>query len=168
MTDVMMKIADETAQSLLSNWMVEVIDGKNPFDSIPENKIQEIYRMAYALYQQKNYLTASYFFRLLCTARPADPNFWKGLGGTLQMQKNYEEALNCYLSSSLLCNQDSPDPALYAYAADCYFAINQTAEGIQALKAAEAAAKKTNNESVLRHVNVMLQQWLTHSNELKG
>lgn len=150
---------DEPFELQLDRWICQVIEGKNPFGNIPEKKLHEMYALAFALYKNKRYLESSYFFRLLVVAKPADPIFWKGFGASLQMQKNFEEALNCYLCCAHLTDKTGPDPSLYIHAADCYFALKETQAGLQALDAAKSYAKKKGNEAICKQADFMKQQW---------
>ncbi len=146
-------------ESKVSDWVHQVIGGQNPCSQVSEKQIKEIYALAYMLYGSEHYLQASHFFRLLVIARPSEVKFWKGFGACLQMQKDYEEALNCYLSCSHLMSQNSPDAYLYVHVADCYFALKQVKEGLKALEAARLIAKKTHNRQILQHVAFMRNQW---------
>lgn len=141
--------------SHLQAWTHQVMEGKNSFVQIADEKIQEIYALAYMLYQNQQYEEASHFFRLLVVSHPNDIKFWKGLGASLQMQKDYEGALQCYQC----CMQDQPDPYLHVQIADCYFALKQIDEGLNALNVANSNAKKIDDIRVLQHVAFMRKQW---------
>ena len=43
-------------------WACQVAEGKNPYSNLPEEKIAEMYALAYFLYGQQHYLDASHFF----------------------------------------------------------------------------------------------------------
>lgn len=139
-------------------WIHQVAEGKNPFCHAPEEKIQEMYALAYFLYGQAHYFDASHFFRQLAAARPAEPKYWKGLGACLQMLKDYEGALNCYLTAQLL-NGAQTDPYIYLHAADCYIALKEIKNAFQALDAAHLRAKKLKNKRVIEHVKLMRDLW---------
>lgn len=152
-------MAGEDLDSYLTNWIDQVKEGKNPYGQVPEKEIQEIYALAYLLYQNQQYLEASHFFRLLVMARPSEAKFWKSFGACLQMQKDYKEALNCYLCCAQLTPSDHPDPYLYVHTADCYLALKQIKAGFKALEAASSCAQRTHDKRVLHHVNLMRQLW---------
>lgn len=152
----------DNALSPLENHLVEWIDqlaaGQNPLGHVAEEKIQEIHSIAFWLYHEKHYQEAGHFFRLLVVSRPSEPKYWKGFGACLQMQKNYEEAINCYMSAQILKGKQT-DPYLYVHVADCYFALKQADAGWKALGAAYLRAKATNDRRVLQHVALMRDIW---------
>lgn len=141
------------------DWMNLANEEKGPFAAISKEKKDEIYALAYMLYQNQQYQEASTLFRLLIEAHPSEAKFWKGLGACLQMQKDYDEALNCYSCSAYFSSQNQLDPYLYVYAADCHFALKQIDAGLKALEAARSNAKKMNNQRILQHVSFMQQVW---------
>jgi secretion system chaperone SscA len=150
-------------ESTVSDWINQVIEGQNPCSQVSEKKIQEMYALAYLLYRNQHYLQSNHFFRLLVIARPSEAKFWKGFGASLQMQKDYEEALNCYLCCSYLMRHDQPDPYLYVQAADCYFALEQVEAGLKALEAARLIAEKVHDRQILQHVAFMRNRWSSRS-----
>lgn len=152
-------MASPLLENALINWVDQVKEGHNPFGQLPEKKIQEMYALAYVLYQNQRYLEASHFFRSLAMARPSEAKYWKSFGASLQMLKDYDGALNCYLCCAELTSADHPDPYLYVHAADCYLALKQIDAAFKTLTAAAACAKKTNNSQVLHHVALMRQLW---------
>ena len=148
-----------TSSQDFAQWIHQAIGVKNPFEQISKEKEEEMYALAYQFYQQRHYQEASHLFRLLVECSPHEGKFWKGLGASLQMQKDYEEALNCYCCCAQLSPQYQQDPYLYVQTADCYFALNQKEAGLKALEAAHTIACKMNHSSVLQHVAFMQQMW---------
>lgn len=147
-------------KNCFTDWFQHIIDENQSIKPIPEEKVQEIYALAYALYQNQQYQESDRFFRLLIFLRPTKPNFWKCLGACLQMQKAYEESLNCYmycLHFNNLLNQK--DPYLYVQIADCHFALKQTEEGLKALELARLNANKKHDARISQHVTLMQQLW---------
>lgn len=139
-------------------WAHQAAEGKNPYGHAPEEKIKEMYALAYFLYGQKHYFDASHLFRLLTVARPSEPKYWKGLGACLQMLKAYEEALNCYASAQMLYRRET-DPYLYLHTADCYIAIKEVKSAFKALDAAHTRAEAVKDKRVLQHVKLMREMW---------
>jgi type III secretion system low calcium response chaperone LcrH/SycD len=136
------------------NQAIEKLAGEKPSLSAHNN----LYTLAYALYQEKNYREALPYFRLLAQKAPFEPKFWKSLGGCLQMLKDYESALNSYTTAQIL-NQQNIDPYLYVYAADCYFSLNQIKEGLATLDKALEASKKQKEPRIRAHVKLMRELW---------
>lgn len=119
---------------------------------------KKTYYMAYQLYQKQHYREAVHFFRYLTLIDATETKYWIGLGASLQMQKEYQRALESYVCAQAL-HGDQPDPYLYLHAADCYFALNQIEQGLKALEGAKESAKKKNNKQVLNHVDLMTKVW---------
>lgn len=139
-------------------WADQAAHGNNPYGAVSDEKIQEMHHLAFFLYREQHYQDASHFFRMIVTARPSEPKYWKGLGACLQMQKEYEEALNCYASAQML-NGEETDPYLYLHAADCYIATQKVDSAFKALEAAALRAKKTKDKRILEHVKLMRELW---------
>lgn len=144
----------------LIEWMNQFTQAgeNNQLIDVTPQKEKELYYMAYHLYRDQQYREASYFFRLLVTARPSEPKYWKGLGACLQMKQEHADALNCYIYAQLLY-RDQPDPYLYIYAADCYFALKQIAAGLKALEAARLCGEEKRDARILKHVALMKALW---------
>lgn len=149
----------EAFKSYISEWMgpEETLEG-DPFAQTSEEKIKELYAFAYSFYREKQYEEANPFFRFLVLCRPSEAKYWKGFAACLQMQREYEEAINCYLYAQML-NQDKPDPYLYVHAADCYLALKRVESGLKALEAARISAEDIQDQRVLRHVALMRDLW---------
>lgn len=137
----------------------QMLQEQHPFLEVSENKIQETYRLAYDLYSQRHYQDAGHFFRFLVLLRPAEAKFWKGLGACLQMQKEYEQALDCYFCVEKLA-QKPLDAYFYIHTADCYFALKKVKAGLKALEVARLKALKTHDQRVLKHVTLMHELWV--------
>lgn len=145
--------------SLLNEGMHRIQLNK-PLMEASEKKIDEIYALAYLLYQKQHYQESSHYFRLLIVLRPAEIKFWKGMGACFQMQMEYEEALNCYMSCFQLNEENRTNPFYYVQIADCYFAQNKKDLGLEALDAAYNYAKRKNDNQILQHVKFMREIWI--------
>ncbi|WP_068466576.1 tetratricopeptide repeat protein [Candidatus Protochlamydia phocaeensis] len=132
-------------------------DGENIL-ALSLKQEKEMYYMAYHLYRDQQFEDACHFFRLLVVVNPLEPKYWKGLGASLQMLQHYQDALNCYICTQIL-HRDQPDPYLYVYAADCYFALKQIPSGLKALEAARLSAEEQQDPRVLKHVALMKEVW---------
>ena len=137
----------------------QIQDNQELIRRLSKEKCDEIYSLAYKLYQHKQYVDASIFFRLLILSSCNEKKFWKGLGACMQMQQDYEEALDCYCVCATLCDEQQRDPYLYTQTADCYFALKQVDKALQALEGARSIALKLSDKRVLQHVNLMEQVW---------
>lgn len=126
--------------------------------SFKDLEIDSLYSIAYQLYQRKEYLEALPFFKILAQSSPKNGKFWKALGACLQMLKEYESALNCYTTAQIL-NRQQEDLLLYIHAADCYFALEQTENGLKTLNKAFYKAEKNKDTVITQHVQFMRELW---------
>lgn len=127
-------------------------------EELSEATVEELGRSAFVLYQEKAYQQASEAFKVLVLAHPFEAKYWKALGACLQMQKMYEEALDCY-QSALTFSSEPIDLSLYIHAADCYFALKQIDAGLNTLETARLYAEKRKEKRLCSHIAFMRQQW---------
>jgi secretion system chaperone SscA len=146
------------ADASFFGWIDQIAHGKNPYGEISEEKIEEVYALAYFLYKQKHFFDAASLFRQLTISGPSVSKYWKGLGACLQLEKEYEEALHCYAAAQLL-NDKNKDPTLYVHAADCYFALGDKKNGRLALRSAARYAEKQDDHRLLHHLKLMTEIW---------
>jgi type III secretion system low calcium response chaperone LcrH/SycD len=106
---------------------------------VSEEKMEEIYQEGFFLYQRGEYEKASHVFRGLIILNPFRPHYWLGLGGSLQLSKDYEKALYAY---GVLVHLSPEDSTPHQHAYECYKALGNEKEAELALK--EAAALKQN------------------------
>lgn len=100
---------------------------------VSEEKMEEIYQEGYFLYQRCEYEEASHVFRGLIILNPFRPHYWLGLGGALQLAKEYEKALYAY---GVLVHLSPEDPTPHQHAYECYRALGNQEEAELALKEA--------------------------------
>lgn len=140
--------------TVMLKWVEQLAQAPAP----TEEKKKEIYYIAYALYRDKCYKEAIPFFRFLTIIEPGQLRYWKALAASLQMSKDYHQAICCYGYAQAL-NENRPDPYLDVYQADCYFALRKAKQGLEALKAAERIAKQHKQQQILDHVAFMRTRW---------
>jgi secretion system chaperone SscA len=129
-----------------------------PHPSLGSKNVDELYEIAYRLYQNQHYQQAIDFFRLLTAIKPFESKYWKGLGAALQMTQEYQLAIESYICAQTV-GKGKPDPYLFIYAADCYFALGQIEDGLNALKGAQWSAEEEQETRALQHVALMRQRW---------
>lgn len=149
----------EAFTSHLIDWSEKTANGDPVFYNLTPEKINAMHRMAYVCYQNKRYREADSYFRLLVLANPKSSDYWKGLGACQQMNRNYQEALNCYLCAQVLMI-DNPDPYLELHSADCHFALGNIEKGLKMLNIVKALAKKNNDVKMINHVAFMRSRWV--------
>jgi len=97
--------------------------------------LETLYSRAYSLYQSGDYAKSKVVFHQLTAAKPLKQTYWLGLGACFQLEKNYEQALQAWGMASIL---DGHDPTPHFHAAQCCFALDDTEQGWNALKASKA------------------------------
>lgn len=120
--------------------------------------LEALYHFAYTHYKQGKYEDAVALFRFLTVTDTHTRKHWMGLGASLQMQRNYGEAIKAYELAAAL---DAADPYVHIYAAECFFAQRLTKDGLFALDCAERALKlqKEQDQNLLAHIKLMRRAW---------
>lgn len=126
--------------------------------NLPLEGTAELYSLGYSLYNAKEYGEASHLFRTLVALEPKQAKYWKGFAACLQMQKQYEMAVVCYLFVQFL-EGELKDLHLYVHLADCYFALKNIPEGLACLEKAGSEASKKGEQSLVSHVKLMQTLW---------
>lgn len=112
---------------------------ENLVPKLSEEAAKALYSVAYNSYQSGNYADAAAFFRLLTQQSTDHRAAWMGLGASLQMLKNYAEAIAAYGCAAVL---NENDPYVHLHAAECFHALKDSAKALQALDAALACESK--------------------------
>ena len=120
-------------------------------ERVPLEKSEEFYSMAFALYEQGDYVGASELFTRLVLTDPFAQHYWRGLASAKQMAQEYRDALHAWSLVCLLCEQD-PEP--HFHAAGCLLSLNEKDDALKALEAAE----KRCTEEMLRSKILVLKQ----------
>jgi type III secretion system low calcium response chaperone LcrH/SycD len=84
-----------------------------------------LYALAHQAYQNNKYKEATQMFSVLCMMNHLERKYWLGLGASLQMEKKYTSALECY-GLAVLLNYKEPDAHLYT--AECMLALGNKEE----------------------------------------
>lgn len=141
--------------------------GKLQGDKV-ENKTyspKEIYELAYRFYEAGRYCDAEQFFRLLTSLEMGKPVHWMGLAACLQMQKKYQEAVDCYGAAALLDRREL-DPLPHAYAASCLYLLGNITKAKHALNSAKKISKENRKHaSLYEHLSFLENQWLTNGQD---
>jgi type III secretion system low calcium response chaperone LcrH/SycD len=127
-------------------------------DFLTKEAQEASYYLAHTFYRQGKYEEASSLFRMLTLAGPTTRKFWMGLGASLQMNKDYKEALNAY---ELAARLDPTDPHVHLYAADCFFTQGEAEEGLFALDCAERALtfSPQKQQNFKAHIQLLRRIW---------
>jgi len=95
--------------------------------------MDEFYRTACVLYDEKQYEEAADAFLFLVTLDSGHYDYWIGLGAATQRCEEYELAIDAY-EMAAICEIENPIP--YFYLAKCLFAIHDRASALQAIELA--------------------------------
>ncbi len=95
---------------------------------------EEIYALAYRLYENGKYDEAGQLFRLLTFADLTASKHWMGLGAAYQMLKEYEEAAAAYAAAALT---DANNPYAPLHGAECLLELGKWEGALDALLNAE-------------------------------
>lgn len=119
---------------------------------------EELYRRGYAYYENANYKNARHLFTFLTTIEPFIRKHWLGFGATLQMLKDYSEALKAYGYAALL---DESDPMPHVYAAECFYELKDLTQAVTALESAIALAKQENpHHPLIKQLMSLKTKWI--------
>ncbi|MBA3723124.1 MAG: tetratricopeptide repeat protein [Parachlamydiaceae bacterium] len=147
----------EQFEALAHEWW-EANKNNDDAPDITLDKENDLYAIAYGFYQDQEYQKSIDSFRLLTALKPFEQKYWKGLGASLQMNEDYEQAIESYFCAQIL-SKSKADPYLYVYASDCYFTLGQIQDGLKALEGAKLSASEQKNAQVLKHVAIMRERW---------
>jgi len=101
---------------------------------VTEEEMRAIYREAYFHYQKEEYEKASHLFRALAILNPFRPEYWLGLGGSLQLMKEFAKAVEAY---GVLVHLSPEDPTPHQHAYECYQELGNKDDAELALKEVE-------------------------------
>lgn len=141
--------------------LLEAMRGE-PLETMPEfskDSLQAIYASAYCYYQSGKYQEAKSRFRFLATMDTENRTYWLGLGASLMMLKEYEQALQAYALAAMM---DHSDPLVFIHMADCLFALGKVEEGLKCIAAADQiSGKEEKFKSLKDHINLIQERWST-------
>ena len=131
------------------------IEAEEPISpkKLSQEDVELLYAMAFGLYEGGDYTGAKPLFRQLVVSKPLTQKHWVGLASTLQMEKNYEEALTAWSMAALM---ERNDPSPHFHAAECLFSMGQTDE---ARKALNEVKKRTEEKELLGKVSTLEEAW---------
>ncbi len=129
-------------------------------EAISNDIVEALYAHAYSHYQIGKYNETLMLFRLLTGLRHRDPRFWKGMGSTLQMLKNFGEAVEAY-SCAALFDEKQLDPHPHFHGAECLYSIGKVATAIKALDSARLVARKNEQKfaQLLKKISFLRLTW---------
>ena len=128
----------------------ELAAGKSPQEimGIDDATMARFYGAAYRLFEHRRYSDAASAFLFLVTLNAYNHDYWLGLGMSVQMEGDYESAVDAY-EMAAICELENPVP--YFYLAKCLFAMHDRESAMQALDLAlEYAQDKPNFDELYK------------------
>lgn len=138
----------------------QLSEGKN-FSEIlgfDQEILSHFYRVAYELFQKKQYADALDAFLFLTSIEPSNFDFWIGLGMTIQVQGRIQLAIDAYEIAALI---DLENPIPYFFLSKCFFAIHDRASSFEAIELAlEYSNGKLEYSQLNQHAEEVKQMML--------
>ncbi len=125
-----------------------------------EETFEELYGMAYLLFQQGKYPYAVHTFRLLTALAPEDSRIWFGLGASLQMSQAYQEAIEAFILADAWSTTKDPRPPFHA--AECCISMGKNKEAQKALVEAKKRAINENTPPLLDRITLYEKRNANH------
>ncbi|MCB1112444.1 MAG: SycD/LcrH family type III secretion system chaperone [Chlamydiales bacterium] len=133
--------------------------GVSAIAELSQESKDALYAVAYSHYQSGKYKEAVVFFQLLTGVDTLNASYWKGLAATFQMMKDFERAVEAY-SIVAIFDEKEVDPMPHYHAAQCLHSLGQLERGMQALKSANAVAKKDKKyQELLPQIKLQYKSW---------
>ena len=128
-----------------------------PSEFTPET-IEALYGMGHQMYTTGAYGQASHIFRVLTLLDAGRKRNWMTLASSLQMTKQFEEAVEMYSIAGLM---DENDPYVHFHAAECLYLVGDKDRGIMALNSAEeiAAGQQVKDINLINRLALFKQVW---------
>lgn len=123
-------------KSLLEGATVAQVNG------ISADTLENLYALAYGLYNAGNYKDAETLFAALTVYDAKQYRFWMGLAGARQALSLYQPAIDAYQMAAVATELKNPEPLFYA--AKCLIRLNQKEEALAALEGLLFMADKAN------------------------
>jgi secretion system chaperone SscA len=115
-----------------------------------------LHQLAVASYDQGNYEKATGFFRFLTLSQPHDSRYWFGLGSSLLLSGNVDEALQPFQIASIY---NDKDPKPFAYKAECLARLGRLEEAHELFDTAYTLCKEHGPESFLDSISTLRQPY---------
>lgn len=110
-----------------------------------EQDYEVLYALGHSLYSQCRYDDASKAFGFLVMHNHLERRYLSAFASSLQMTKNYQEALAYYSLASVM---DLSDPIPSFHSAECLVALNRTQEAMKFLAIVVRQCENPKNEAL--------------------
>ncbi len=123
---------------------------------LPDSHLQSQYANGYEFYQEGRYDEASEAFTSLTILNPYEPKYWFALGAARQFDGDAAEALQAFLLSSAI-DEENPNPLLQA--ARCADELGRTGETFKLLDQAIALGRgERKYETIVREARTLKEK----------
>lgn len=123
---------------------------------LPDSHLESQYANGYEFYQEARYDEAAEAFTSLTILNPYEPKYWFALGAARQFDGDSAEALQAFLLSSAI-DEENPNPLLQA--ARCADELGRTEETLELLdQAITLGTGERKYETVMREVRALKEQ----------
>lgn len=135
-------------------------------DELSVEAMEILVEKAFAAAKDGQYKQAVDTFELLTAKEPFNSMFWMGLGMAKQAGLEYEDAITAFHMADGLTYGD-PYPSYYA--AECFFSLGRTVEGLRALDEAEQTCKisSLDTDVLLPHIAALREAWQVNKKRSK-
>ncbi len=127
---------------------------------LSKESIEALYFMAYGCYNQGKLEDAANYFRFLTRLDTRTKKHWMGLAASLQMQKQFQKAIQAYEIAAAL---EPTDPYVHFHAANCLHDLGNVKDALFALECSKRAIKTQSATDSLknlsRHINLVYKTW---------
>lgn len=125
---------------------------------LPDSHLEAQYAHGYELYQEGQFEEATRAFTSLSILNPYEPKYWFALAAARHLAGDFAEALQAYLLSSAI-DEENPNPLLQA--ARCANELGQPNETVELLDQAIAVGSgKVEYEMVMREARALREKAL--------
>lgn len=132
----------DLTQEQIQDLVTAVIKGEMTLQEVKgftDDQMEAIYSIGYNLYESGKYSDAVQVFTWLGIFNPFISKYWLGLGASLQMIKDFENALNAYAVAAITSEPEDPVPHLHA--GECYVGMGNLEEARKAFQTAADFSK---------------------------
>lgn len=109
----------------------------NQLRGITPDELEAIYSVGFNFYQTGKFAEAEKIFRFLVLLNHLDSKYWTALGAVLQVQKNFDKAIEAYGMATFL---DIHNSKSQYFAAECHLLQGNAEKALSALTALETYA----------------------------
>jgi|YelNatPaOPRAMG01_1025707.scaffolds.fasta_scaffold01323_32 type III secretion system low calcium response chaperone LcrH/SycD len=146
----------DLSEQQIQDIVASVLKGETTLQEVKgfsDQQMEAIYSLAFNLYQNGKYKDAIEVFTWLGIMNPFVSKYWMGLGASLQMAKDFSNALNAYAVAAITSKPEDPIPHLHA--GECYLGLGNKTEALKAFKmASDYSQNKPQYEKVFAKAQV--------------